>query len=248
MSVAIEFVNVTKYYRKGPRFLPSLRDWSNFLLRKQMRLLGDKFAALKRISFTIENGEVVGFVGPNGAGKSTILKLISKVTFPSEGQINRHGSIAGLLELGAGFHPELTGAENIIFNGMILGLSRKEIAKRFDEITAFSGIGKFLDTPIKFYSAGMKARLGFSVSAYVRPDILLVDDVLAVGDEEFKRKCYQKMREFCTDKSRAVVFVSHNLRSLRGLCTRVIYLNKGQIKASGDPQRIIDIYLKECAH
>lgn len=244
MSVAIEFKNVTKYYRKGPRFLPSLRDWFYFLFRKHSKLLGEKFAVLEHFNLTIKRGSVIGFIGPNGAGKTTILKLISKVTFPNEGQIRRNGSISGLLSLGAGFHPELTGKENIIFNGMILGLSRKEVDKRFDEIVAFSGIGIFLDTPIKFYSAGMKARLGFAVAINVEPDILLIDEVLSVGDLAFREKSMRFMKNYCRDPRHTVVFVSHSLENVREICDEVIWIEKGKIQKQGDASSVIKAYAK----
>lgn len=238
---SITFQNVTKQFHKGPRYLPNLRELVSGRVKKSKH----SFTVLDNVSFQIKMGEVVGFIGANGAGKTTILKLISKVTFPNSGRITTVGNVAGLLELGAGFHPELTGRENIIFNGMLLGMSKQQMENRFEEIVDFAGIDESLDSPIKHYSSGMKARIGFAVSALINPDILLVDEVLAVGDEEFQRKCFKLMKDICADSQKTVVFVSHDLKALKTLCTRLIYIKDGQIAEDGDPSTVLNSYLRE---
>jgi lipopolysaccharide transport system ATP-binding protein len=200
--------------------------------------------ALKDVSFDIQSGERIGFIGQNGAGKSTLLKILSRITEPTSGQVTTRGRISSLLEVGTGFHPELTGRENIFLNGSILGLSNSEIKRRFDEIVDFSGITKFIDTPIKRYSTGMKMRLAFSVAAHLEPEILLIDEVLAVGDAEFQQKCLGKM-ESVAQEGRTVVFVSHNMAAMLRLVDRCILIDAGQIAIDGDPQTVIDAYLEK---
>jgi len=199
--------------------------------------------ALKNISFNIKKGDAVGIIGRNGAGKTTILKLISKITYPDKGSVNVYGKIGAFIELGAGLHHELTGRENIYLYGAILGMTRKEIDEKFDEIVDFAEIKKFLDTPIKKYSSGMYSRLGFSVCAFCDPDLLLVDEVLAVGDENFQRKCLKKMHSFANEKT--VIFVSHNMDAIKSICSKVIYLDRGKIQIIGNSREVIKEYLDD---
>jgi lipopolysaccharide transport system ATP-binding protein len=209
-----------------------------------MASIGNKeeFWALKNVNFTINQGEIVGIIGHNGAGKSTLLKILSQITPPTEGEITLNGRVGSLLEVGTGFHPELTGRENIFLNGAILGMSRKEIAEKFDKIVEFSGVDKFLDTPVKYYSSGMYVRLAFSVAAHLEPDILIVDEVLAVGDTEFQKKCLGKMDEITQKDGRTVLFVSHNLTAIKQLCKRCILLEKGQVIMDGPTADVVGKY------
>lgn len=200
--------------------------------------------ALKDINFKVRQGEAVGIIGRNGAGKSTLLKILSRITAPTTGFIGAKGRLASLLEVGTGFHPELTGRENIYLNGAIMGMTRKEVAKRFDEIVDFSGVEKFIDTPVKRYSSGMYVRLAFAVSAHLEPDIMIVDEVLAVGDVEFQKKCMGKMDEVA-NAGRTVLFVSHNMASIQNLCSRAILLSQGEIVMSGDTDTVISKYLED---
>lgn len=202
----------------------------------------EEFYALKDVAFEVERGEVVGIVGRNGAGKSTLLKILSRITEPTEGQARIKGRVASLLEVGTGFHPELTGRENIFLNGGVLGMTRQEIDRKFDEIVEFSGIGKFLDTPVKRYSSGMSVRLAFAVAAHLEPEILLIDEVLAVGDAEFQRKCLGKMRDVTAD-GRTVLFVSHNMSAVRNLCDRVLLIEQGRLAMDGAAEPAIAAYL-----
>ncbi len=202
---------------------------------------GSDFWALKEVSFEIEPGEVVGIVGRNGAGKSTLLKILSRITEPTSGRCLFRGRIGSLLEVGTGFHQELTGRENIFLNGSILGMSRREIVRRFDEIVAFSEIEDFLDTPVKRYSSGMYVRLAFAVAAHLEPEILVVDEVLAVGDLKFQKKCLGKMREVGRS-GRTVLFVSHNMATLEALCEQCILLDQGRLKAQGETKSILARY------
>ena len=194
---------------------------------------GDELWALRNVSFEVARGEVLGIIGRNGAGKSTLLKILSRITEPSEGRVELDGRVASLLEIGAGFHPELTGRENIRLNGAILGMSGREIAAKLDAIVAFAEVEKFLDTPVKRYSSGMYMRLAFSVAAHLEPDILIVDEVLAVGDAEFQRKCLGKMKTVAASDGRTVLFVSHNLAAVETLCTRALLLDAGQVAGIG---------------
>jgi lipopolysaccharide transport system ATP-binding protein len=203
----------------------------------------EPFWALRDISLEVAQGEVVGLIGPNGAGKSTLLKLLARITPPTEGRIELHGRMATLLEVGTGFHPELTGRENVFLNGAILGLSRREIARRFDDIVEFSGVEAFIDTPVKRYSSGMFVRLGFAVAAHLDAEILLVDEVLAVGDAAYLRKCMNKIHELTVDEGRTIVFVSHNLAWVERLCDRVVLVQGGEIAAEGPVSEVIAGYL-----
>jgi lipopolysaccharide transport system ATP-binding protein len=204
----------------------------------------ETFWALKDINFEVFPGEVVGIIGRNGAGKSTLLKILSRITHPTEGEINLRGRVASLLEVGTGFHPELTGRENIYFNGAILGMTKQEIEDKFDEIVEFSGVEQFLDTPLKRYSSGMQVRLAFSVAAHLEPEILMVDEVLAVGDAEFQKKCLGKMKDVATG-GRTVLFVSHNMAAVENLCQRGIVLDQGQTKFIGSQTEAIAQYLSD---
>ena len=204
----------------------------------------EPFWALKDVSFTIGQAEVIGLIGKNGAGKSTLLKILSRITEPTEGRIDLYGRVSSLLEVGIGFHPELSGRDNVFLNGAILGMSRNEIRRKFDEIVEFAEISKFLDTPVKRYSSGMYVRLAFAVAAHLEPDILIVDEVLAVGDSAFQQKCLGKMRDIRSE-GRTVIVVSHNMGTVSSLCQKVIWLADGHVKAAGDAQDIIRKYLSE---
>ncbi len=201
--------------------------------------------ALQAIDFEVEQGEVLGIIGKNGAGKSTLLKILSRVTTPTSGSIKIKGRIASLLEVGTGFHPELTGRENIFLNGAILGMSKPEIRNKFDEIVDFSGIGKYIDTPVKRYSSGMYVRLAFAVAAFLEPEILIVDEVLAVGDIEFQKKCLGKMHDVSEKEGRTVLFVSHNMAAVKSLCTRAMLLNNGRMEYSGNVYATVEKYIEK---
>ena len=204
---------------------------------------GDYVWALQNINLEVKKGEILGIIGKNGAGKSTLLKLLSQVTGPTTGQIKVNGRIASLLEVGTGFHPELTGRENIFLNGAILGMTKTEIRSKLDEIIEFAGVSKYVDTPVKRYSSGMYVRLAFAVAAHLEPDILVVDEVLAVGDAEFQKKAIGKMKDVSMGGGRTVLFVSHNMASVKSLCTRAILLENGRIKKVGDTDNIVAYYL-----
>lgn len=204
----------------------------------------EDFWALKDVSFKIEQGDRVGVVGSNGAGKSTLLKVLSRITEPTQGKITIKGRVASLLEVGTGFHPELSGRENIFLNGAILGMKRDEIKKHFDAIVDFAGVEKFLDTPVKRYSSGMYVRLGFAISAHLEPEIMIVDEVLAVGDADFQRKCLGKMKDASTS-GRTILFVSHNLTAVQGLCNKAMYMQKGQLIQMGETNLIMANYLSQ---
>lgn len=244
-SLSIKFNKVIKTYKitKGKHGL--LTDTiSKILFNKysENKLIQENFKALNKITFKVSCGETIGIIGKNGAGKSTILKLISKITYPNSGTVNVDGRIGAFIELGAGLHPELTGRENIYLYGAILGMKKKEIDNKFDDIVNFAEIHKYLDVPIKKYSSGMYSRLGFSVCAFCDPDILLVDEVLAVGDLNFQKKCLDKMRSFAKEKT--IVFVSHNLDAVKSICSRVLYIDKGSIIKDGKPNEVINLYIK----
>jgi lipopolysaccharide transport system ATP-binding protein len=204
----------------------------------------EEFWALRDVSFEIKRGEVTGIVGRNGAGKSTLLKILSRITEPTSGRVEIDGRVASLLEVGTGFHPELTGRENIYLNGAILGMTRREITKKFDEIVAFAEVEKFLDTPVRFYSSGMYVRLAFAVAAHLEPEILIVDEVLAVGDAQFQKKCLGKMQDVSVKDGRTVLFVSHNMGVIGRLCQRSILMNSGRVQLCGPTGDIIPLYLK----
>ena len=253
----IKVENLSKEYRFGVighgTLYKDLQSWwarmrgredpnSKISLKKGPARTGERFWALKDISFDVKEGEVLGIIGRNGAGKSTLLKILSRVTTPTEGCVKIRGRVSSLLEVGTGFHQELTGRENVYLNGMIHGMTKTEIKKKFDEIVDFSGIEKFIDTPVKRYSSGMNVRLGFAVAAHLEPEILIVDEVLAVGDAEFRRKCLDKMQEV-SEGGRTVLFVSHNMNAVRELCSRGILLEAGKIINRGPINKIVDKYL-----
>lgn len=206
---------------------------------------GEAFWAFRNVDFEVRRGEILGIIGRNGAGKSTLLKVLSQITAPSEGAFKLKGRVASLLEVGTGFHGELTGRENIFLNGAILGMSRAEVRSCFEQIVEFAEIGKFVDTPVKRYSSGMYVRLAFSVAAHLQPDILIVDEVLAVGDAAFQKKCLGRMDEAAYKEGRTILFVSHNMTSVRNLCTRAILLKQGSLVADGNAADIVDQYLEE---
>ncbi len=203
----------------------------------------EEFWALKNISFDVQQGDRIGIIGRNGAGKSTLLKILSRITEPTEGRITINGRVASLLEVGTGFHPELTGRENIFLNGAILGMGRAEIRKKFDEIVAFAEVERFLDTPVKRYSSGMYVRLAFAVAAHLEPEILIVDEVLAVGDAQFQKKCLGKMEDVSKNQGRTVLFVSHNMGVIAQLCNKAVLLSKGNIEGKGSVNSIIEKYI-----
>ena len=213
-------------------------------LRRVERETKTQFWALRDVSFDVMPGEVVGIIGRNGAGKSTLLKILSRITEPTSGRVELFGRVGSLLEVGTGFHPELTGRENIFLNGAILGMRREEITKKFDEIVDFAEIEEFLDTPVKRYSSGMYVRLAFAVAAHLEPEILVVDEVLAVGDAQFQKKCLGKMRDV-SEHGRTVLFVSHDMQAVSRLCKRIVWLHEGSKRDDGEGQRIIGSYLKE---
>jgi lipopolysaccharide transport system ATP-binding protein len=203
----------------------------------------EEFHALSDVNFSVKQGEVLGVIGRNGAGKSTLLKVLSRITEPTKGRVILRGRVSSLLEVGTGFHPELTGRENIFLNGAVLGMTRREIRKKFDEIVAFAEVEKFLDTPVKHYSSGMYVRLAFAVAAHLEPEILIVDEVLAVGDSEFQKKCLGKMNEVSRKQGRTVLFVSHNMDAVLKLCTRAVFLEAGHVRETGDAKSVVSTYL-----
>jgi lipopolysaccharide transport system ATP-binding protein len=217
-------------------------------LRRNGQLTSETFWALKDVSFQVKKGEVVGIIGRNGAGKSTLLKILNRITEPTSGTADVYGRIGALLEVGTGFHPELTGRENVFLNGAILGMSRAEIRSKFDEIVAFAEIEKFLDTPVKHYSSGMYVRLAFAVAAHLNPEILLVDEVLAVGDADFQKKCLGKMEDVTANEGRTVIFVSHNIDAICHLCSRCILLRQGEIEQTGATADVVAAYLGATEH
>ena len=262
MSTAIEFNNISKQYRLG---LVSTRTLSHDLNRwwtvnvrhkedpyLKIGSVNDRASAadseyvwaLKDIDFKVEQGDVVGIIGKNGAGKSTLLKLLSRVTAPTTGSICAKGRIGSLLEVGTGFHPEMTGRENIFMNGAIMGMTKNDISRKLDEIVAFSGCERYIDTPVKRYSSGMTVRLGFAVAAHLEPEILVVDEVLAVGDAEFQKKAIGKMQDVSKGEGRTVLFVSHNMTSIKSLCKRGIILQNGMLIDDGDVDTVVTHYLR----
>ena len=263
MATAIEFNHVGKQYRLGLVSTGTIshdlnRWWQTAILRKEDPYLkigsvndrttkadSEYVWALRDIDFKVEQGDVVGIIGKNGAGKSTLLKLLSKVTGPTVGTIRARGRIASLLEVGTGFHPEMTGRENIFMNGAIMGMTKQEIAAKLDEIVAFSGCEKYIDTPVKRYSSGMTVRLGFAVAAHLDPEILVVDEVLAVGDAEFQKKAIGKMQDVSKGEGRTVLFVSHNMASVQRLCKTGVLLENGMMKFTGNISDTITTYLSD---
>lgn len=215
-----------------------------FLKRNRKSIQTEEFWALRDVNFEIKKGEAIGIIGRNGAGKSTLLKTLSRITEPTTGRIELNGRVASLLEVGTGFHPELSGRENIFLNGAILGMNRSEIRRKFDEIVDFSGVERFLDTPVKRYSSGMYVRLAFAVAAHLEPEILVVDEVLAVGDAEFQKKCLGKMDEVSKNQGRTVLFVSHNMSAVEKFCSRGILLRDGSVYYDGDVNKCIELYNK----
>jgi lipopolysaccharide transport system ATP-binding protein len=245
MKPILEIQHITKEFRIGIKeegYL-SLRDSIVSSFKKKTG--EDKnFLALNDVSFDVYPGQSIGIIGKNGAGKSTLLKILSRITPPTKGKIICRGRIASLLEVGTGFHPELSGRENIYMNGSILGMRKKEIQRHFDEIVNFSGVEKFIDTPLKRYSSGMQLRLAFSVAAHLEPEIMVIDEVLAVGDAEFQKKCLGKMDEV-SKSGRTVIFVSHDMNAIEQLCTKVVILQKGSLTQYGDTHQLISDYLNE---
>jgi lipopolysaccharide transport system ATP-binding protein len=243
-DIVIKVEHVSKRYEIGEKSnFVTLRDQ---LMELPQRLFkGPKrtkeFLALRDVSFEVKRGEVVGIIGRNGAGKSTLLKILARITEPTSGRITMHGRVASMLEVGTGFNPELTGRENIYLNGAIIGMKKKEIESKFNDIVQFSGVDKFLDTPVKHYSSGMYVRLAFAVAAHLDADILLVDEVLAVGDAEFQKKCFNKMRTLAHG-GRTVIFISHDLGAINNLCSQVILMDKGEVKDIGSSTSIIEKY------
>lgn len=262
MSRAIEVEHIAKMYRLGNigtgtlshdlnRWWAQVRGKEDPYLRigeendRSRKGSSDYVWALQDINFTVETGEIVGIIGKNGAGKSTLLKILSRVTAPTKGEIRLKGRIASLLEVGTGFHPELTGRENVFLNGSIMGMSRAEIKRKLDEIIDFSGVDRYIDTPVKRYSSGMYVRLAFGVAAHLEPEILIVDEVLAVGDAEFQKKCIGKMQDVSKQEGRTVLFVSHNMAAVKALCTQALVLKNGKVDfAKGNTETAIQHYLK----
>uniref|UniRef100_UPI002582EDF5 ABC transporter ATP-binding protein n=1 Tax=Algoriphagus sp. TaxID=1872435 RepID=UPI002582EDF5 len=255
----IEVHNLSKRYRIGlqekhadtlvGQISQAIRSpWENLKRLRDLNRFGYEdesvFWALKNVSFEVKEGEVLGIIGKNGAGKSTLLKILSQITEPTSGKIEIHGRVASLLEVGTGFHPELSGRENIYMNGTILGMTRREIDSKLEEIIDFSGVEKFIDTPVKFYSSGMKVRLGFSVAAHLDPEILIIDEVLAVGDFEFQKKCLGKMEDVSKNLGRTVLFVSHNLSAIKSLCTKGLLLSDGQVSLLSEINEVSNLYFK----
>jgi len=242
-DTAISVSHVSKRYTIGAQKDGSLRGTLAGMLGAKQTKDQQEFWALNDVSFEIKKGEVIGIIGKNGAGKSTLLKILSQITKPSSGRIEISGRVASLLEVGTGFHPELTGRENIYLNGTILGMTRQEVKEKFDEIVAFSGVEKFIDTPVKHYSSGMYVRLAFAVAAHLEPEILIIDEVLAVGDAEFQKKCLGKMKEVA-GHGRTVIFVSHNMEAVKSLCERAVFLEHGKVVKDAAPSEVIDFYLQ----
>lgn len=258
-DIAVKIENLSKQYRLGTVGSQTLRGDLQRIWWK-IKGKGDPFArignenrldnvdgeyvwALKDINLEINQGEVVGIIGKNGAGKSTLLKIISRITTPTSGEIKIRGRVASLLEVGTGFHPELTGRENIYLNGSILGMTKAEINRKFDDIVDFAGIAKYIDTPVKRYSSGMYVRLGFAVAAHLDPEILIVDEVLAVGDAEFQKKAIGKMQDISKGEGRTVLFVSHNMATIKSLCSRTVLLKQGNVEIDDNTEKIISYYL-----
>ena len=255
-EIAIRFDHVSKEYRLGAigggtlkgdlqSFMAKIRgkEDPNLMIGAKARNGNERFLALDDISFEVHKGEALGIIGHNGAGKSTLLKLLSRVTAPSGGTISYNGRIASMLEVGTGFHPELTGRENVYMNGAILGMTKAEIDRKFDEIVAFAEMEKFIDTPVKRYSSGMYVKLAFSVAAHLDSEIMIMDEVLAVGDMAFQKKCLAKMKKAANQEGRTVLYVSHNMNTIRQLCDRCVVLDRGRVVFQGDVEQAIKLYL-----
>ncbi len=260
-EIVIKVENISKQYRLGKigtgSFAHDFNRWIYKLWGKgdpylkigeindrTIKSESDYVWSLRDVSFDIQQGDAVGIIGKNGAGKSTLLKILSQITTPTSGKIKIKGRVASLLEVGTGFHPELTGRENIFLNGAILGMTKKEIARKFDEIVDFAGVERYIDTPVKRYSSGMYVRLAFGVAAHLEPEILIVDEVLAVGDAEFQKKALGKMQDVSKSEGRTVLFVSHNMAAVKNLCQKGILLKNGQVKSSGNIDKVIGEYLR----
>lgn len=252
--IVIEAAGISKAYRLGAigtgSFRQDIKRWMNNTMGQgnnaffyEDKAAADQFLALKDISFQVRQGETWGIVGPNGAGKSTLLKIISRIIQPTTGYVRGRGTIGSLLEVGTGFHQELSGRENIYISGYLLGMKKAQVQRQFDEIVAFSGLEKFIDTPVKRYSSGMYVRLAFAVAAHLNADILIMDEVLAVGDIEFQKKCLDKMQLVANDSQRTILFVSHNMQAVNHLCRKAIWLQQGAIRAMGDTREIVDKYV-----
>jgi lipopolysaccharide transport system ATP-binding protein len=261
MTVVLQTEHLSKEYRLGVighgALVKDLQSWwARFRGRPDPNALvcldplsrfssGDRIWALRDVNFRITGGEAVGIIGKNGAGKSTLLKIIARVTSPTKGTVKAKGRIASLLEVGTGFHPELTGRENVHLNGAILGMNLTEINRKFDQIVDFAGVDEFIDTPVKRYSSGMYVRLAFAVAAHLEPEILIVDEVLAVGDAEFQRKCLGKMNELSSNEGRTILFVSHNMTAIRNLCKRTLLIEDGAVRLDGITPAVIDHYVEQ---
>jgi lipopolysaccharide transport system ATP-binding protein len=258
-DIVLSVRGISKKYMRGPDHSSSARQIiGKAIFWPYRKIMGrptsvssthkrDDFWALKDISFDLQRGERLGIIGRNGAGKSTLLKILSRIVYPSEGEASIHGRLTSLLEVGTGFNMSLTGRENIYLNASIYGLGQKEINSKLEEIVEFSGVGDFLDTPVRHYSSGMYMRLAFSVAAHLDPDILFLDEVLAVGDIAFQEKCLGKVNQLASSGLRTIVYVSHNLGSVGSLCTKVLWLDKGRVRLLGDPENVISAYYKEVA-
>jgi lipopolysaccharide transport system ATP-binding protein len=244
LTRAIDFRKVSKYYTVRHERPRSFQELIVRTLRRQSSPSVEKYWILRDVSFAVDHGEIVGLIGPNGAGKSSILKLISKIIEPTSGEIIVNGRLSALLELGAGFHPDLTGRENIYLNGAILGMSDRTIRQRFDDIVQFAELERFIDVPVRHYSTGMYMRLGFSVAVHASPEVLLVDEVLSVGDQSFQGRCLDRIYELVSTGV-AVLFVSHNMNTVRAMCDRAIWLEEGAIRAEGHPDAVAKAYLGE---
>ena len=246
MIIRVERVSKRYHLLAGQKTVRELAgSWASHLLRRHgSRDASDALWALRDVSFEVKRGEALGIVGPNGAGKTTILKLISRVTRPTEGSVSTHGRLSSLIELGAGFHPDLSGRENVFLNGVILGLTRHQVAQRFDDIVAFAELKRFIDMPVKRYSSGMHARLGFAVAAHVDADILLVDEIFAVGDASFRRKCVDYLHAFLRS-GKTAIFVSHYMSVVEQLCSRILWLDQGRTRMVGAPGEVLNAYLDD---
>ena len=259
-ELAVKVENVYKEYRLGAIGGATLKgeiqskiaklrkkEDPNLKIGEKAHAKNERFMAINGMSFEVEKGEAIGVIGHNGAGKSTILKLICRVTAPTKGNIYLNGRITSMLEVGTGFHPELTGRENVYLNGAILGMSKAEIDKKFDEIVEFSEVGQFIDTPIKRYSSGMKVKLAFAVASHLDSEIMIMDEVLAVGDVNFQNKCIERMKKVANEEGRTILYVSHNMATVKSLCNRCIVLSKGQVIFEGDTEEAIAVYMKNDA-